>query len=100
MAPYTVEAIRDIITPIAKAHGVESVALFGSYSKGTATADSDVDLKIEKGKLSSLFQLCGFRLAVEDALALPVDLVTTEASDAEFLNAIQKEEVLLYRNAG
>lgn len=100
MAPYTVEAIRDIVAPIAKAHGVESVALFGSYSKGTATALSDVDLKIEKGRLSSLFQLCDFRLAVEDALSLNVDLVTTEASDAEFLNAIQKEEVLLYRNAG
>lgn len=100
MAPYTVEAIRSIVAPIAKAHGVESVSLFGSYSKGTAAAGSDVDLKIEKGRLSSLFQLCGFRLAVEDALSLPVDLVTSEASDAEFLDAIAKEEVLLYRDAG
>lgn len=99
MAPYTVDAIRDIVAPIAEMHGVKSVALFGSYAKGTATADSDVDLKIEKGRISSLFQLCGFRLAVEDALSLPVDLVTTEALDAEFLRAIQKEEVLLYRNA-
>jgi len=100
MTPYTVEDIRAIVTPIAQQHGVKSVSLFGSYSKGTACPDSDVDLKIEKGNLRTLFQLSGFRLAVEDALALPVDLVTTEASDPAFLASIQKDEVLLYRSTG
>ena len=58
-----------------------------------------MDLKIEKGALHSLFQLCGFRLAVEDALQLPVDLVTTDSSDRRFLDMIAREEVLLYQNA-
>lgn len=99
MAPYSIDELRRIIAPIADAHGVESVSVFGSYSRGDASADSDVDLKIEKGKLRSLFQLSGFRLAVEDALSLPVDMVTTEASDPDFLEMIRKEEVLLYQNA-
>lgn len=99
MAPYSIEELRAIVAPIARAHGVASVSLFGSYSRGTADAHSDVDLKIEKGALRSLFQLSGFRLAVEDALKLPVDLVTSEASDRSFLDTIQKEEVLLYRDA-
>ncbi len=99
MAPYTISDIQNIVTPIAREHGVQSVALFGSYSRGTANADSDVDLKIEKGRLRSLFQLCGFRLAVEDALKLPVDLVTSESSDQGFLDVIAGEEVLLYREA-
>ena len=68
MPPYSIDELRQIIAPIAREHGVESVSLFGSYSKGVASADSDVDLKIEKGRLRSLFQLSGFRLAVEDAL--------------------------------
>lgn len=96
-SPYTIEELRDRITPIARQHGVQSVSLFGSYSKGTADGDSDIDLKIEKGKLRSLFQICGFRLAVEDALACPVDLVTSESSDRAFLDHIAKDEVLLYR---
>ena len=58
-----------------------------------------MDLKIEKGALRSLFQICGFRLAVEDALKLPVDLVTSDSSDKSFLDIIKKDEVLLYRNA-
>ena len=94
---YTIEELRNRIAPIAQQYGVQSVSLFGSYSKGTATDDSDIDLKIEKGKLKSLFQICGFRLAVEDALERPVDLVTSESSDRDFLDMIAKDEVLLYR---
>lgn len=99
MAPYSIDELRHIISPIARAHGVKSVSLFGSYSKGTASGCSDVDLKIEKGQLRSLFQLSGFRLAVEDALKLPVDLVTSESSDRAFLDMIRKDEVMLYRDA-
>ena len=98
MPYYSIDELRRIITPIASAHGVESVSVFGSYSKGNTTADSDVDLKIEKGHLRSLFQLSGFRLAVEDALHLPVDMITSDSSDPDFLEMIRKEEVLLYRN--
>lgn len=80
MAPYSIEELRNIVSPIARAHGVASVSLFGSYAKGLADAGSDVDLKIDKGALRSLFQLCGFRLAIDDALKLPVDLVTSDSS--------------------
>ena len=57
MPYYSIDELRRIITPIASAHGVESVSVFGSYSKGNTTADSDVDLKIEKGHLRSLFTI-------------------------------------------
>ena len=98
--PFTIQELKNIITPIAQAHGVKSVSLFGSYSRGYANADSDVDLKIEKGQLRTRFQICGFRLAVEDALQCPVDLVTSESSDPAFLEMIKKDEVLLYGTAG
>jgi predicted nucleotidyltransferase len=95
--PYSIEQLKDIISPIARQHGVKKVYLFGSYARGEADKDSDVDLKIEKGKLRSLFQLSGFRLDVEDALHLPVDLVTSDALDKTFLEGIEKDEVLLYQ---
>lgn len=98
--PYTIDELLEIITPIAQAHGLRSVSLFGSYSKGTARRDSDVDLKIEKGSAMSLFQLSGLRLDIEDALRVPVDLVTNDSSDREFLDMIAKDEVLLYGYPG
>lgn len=94
--PYTIEELRRIITPIAQAHGLRSVSLFGSYSKGTARRDSDVDLKIEKGGVMSLFQLSSLRLEMEDALKVPVDLIPTSSLSGRFLSSIQKDEVLLY----
>ena len=97
--PYSIDELREIINPIAAAHGVKSVSLFGSYSQGTADESSDVDLKIEKGDLRSLFQLSAFRLAVEDALKLDVDLLTTESNDSEFLQMISGDEVMLYQSS-
>lgn len=95
---YTINQIRDIVVPIAIRHGVKSVSLFGSYARNQASPQSDVDLKIEKGRLKSLLDLSRFRLDVEDALELPVDLVTTQSSDVAFLKEIEKSEVLLYRD--
>ncbi|MCD8073994.1 MAG: nucleotidyltransferase domain-containing protein [Lachnospiraceae bacterium] len=96
MAVYTFLQLKDAISPIAREHGIKSVSLFGSYAKGIAKDDSDVDLLIEKGQIHSLFQLCSFRLAVEDVLRIPVDLVTTESSDEVFLNRIREEGILIY----
>ena len=97
--PYTIDQIRDIVSPIAREHGVSSVALFGSYATGKANADSDIDLKIEKGKLRSLYQICALRLALEDALNLPVNLITSESSDKVFLSSIANDEIMIYQEA-
>ena len=40
------------------------------------------------------------RLEMEDALKVPVDLVTNDSSDHEFLNLIAKDELLLYGYPG
>ena len=46
-AKYTMDEIKNIIAPIAKRYGVAKVSVFGSYAKGTADEDSDVDLLID-----------------------------------------------------
>lgn len=40
-AQYTVEELREIITPIARRYGVQSVSLFGSRARRSARTDSD-----------------------------------------------------------
>lgn len=96
---YTIKELQEVVAPLAEQYGVESISLFGSYSKGTANQDSDVDFLIEKGSLRGLFALSSFRLALEDALQISVDLVSKDISDKAFLNLVSKEEVLLYRKA-
>ena len=46
---YTIEEIKNIVTPIAKAYGVQRVFLFGSYARGNATSSSDLDFRIDRG---------------------------------------------------
>ena len=44
---YTVDEIRQIVHPIAERYGLQAVYLFGSYARGTASEDSDIDLLID-----------------------------------------------------
>ncbi len=93
---YSVEEIQNCVSPIAIRYGVERVYLFGSYAKGCATADSDIDLRIDKGALRGLFALSGMRLDICDALSKEVDLLTTNSLDDSFRSKIQSDEVLIY----
>jgi len=93
---YTIEDIKTIVAPIAQKYGVERVFLFGSYARGDAAENSDVDLRIDKGSLKGMFALCGLYTEIEEALRMKVDILTTGSLDADFLSRIQQEEVLLY----
>jgi predicted nucleotidyltransferase len=93
---YNINEIRNIITPIAQMHGVERAYLFGSYARGEATADSDIDLHIEKGKVTDLFLLAEFNDALQEKLGVKVDVLTSGALSDDFFNEIRKEEVMLY----
>lgn len=88
--------IKNAVTPIAKQYGLKRIYLFGSYAKGTANENSDIDLLIEKGKSLSLLMLSGFRQDVEETLKLSVDVVTTSGIEEAFQNEIKGTEVLLY----
>ena len=97
---YSIDEIRDIITPIAKLHGVDKVFLFGSYARGDATASSDVDLCVDAPALRGLFALGGLSADLEDALSKRIDVVTTGSlkynKDETFLENLRKDRVLLY----
>ena len=49
--------IKKTIAPIARSYGVKKIYLFGSYAKGNANENSDIDLLVEKGKPMSLLKL-------------------------------------------
>ncbi|MGX8703532.1 MAG: nucleotidyltransferase family protein, partial [bacterium] len=47
MPPYTVEEIKRRVLPIARKYELSAVYLFGSYARGEATSDSDIDLLVD-----------------------------------------------------
>lgn len=55
MIVYTIDELRDKVSEVAIQYGVKKVALFGSYSTGSQTPGSDIDLIIDKGDIKGLF---------------------------------------------
>lgn len=92
---YSIDEIRDIVIPIVKEYGVAKISLFGSYAKGKATDESDLDFIMDKGDLVGL-QYFSLLNKLENAFNCKVDLITTSFSNKDFLNRIHNEEVLLY----
>ena len=92
---YSVEEIKAIVAALAAQYGADRVYLFGSYARGDADSNSDIDLRIDKGSIRGL-QMSRLAADLEEAFGMAVDLVPTGSLDSKFLQSISDDEVLLY----
>ena len=103
---YTQDQIRQIVAPIAEKYHLKAVFLFGSYARGDATENSDVDLLVDTTgtSLKSLLSLGALYCDLEAALGKPIDLVTVSTleqkaqmpSEAQFRETVIQERVNIY----
>ena len=71
-AGISVETIKEICDR----YGATDVALFGSFVRGEATLDSDVDLLVTFPRGKTLLDLVGLELDLREALNRKVDVVS------------------------
>ena len=83
---------------IAKEHKLSYMALYGSYARGEATPESDVDLMIEfeEGTSKSLLDLVRLQQRLSDLLQKKVDLVTKNSLDRYIKPYIQDDIQVIY----
>lgn len=93
---YTLDEIRAIAHPIAQRYGVAALYLFGSYARGEATPQSDIDFRVDRGNLVDLLELGGLFSDLEDSFQKNLDVLTTQMLSPAFLSSIRAEEVLIY----
>jgi predicted nucleotidyltransferase len=94
---YNINEIKKLVAPVAKEYGIRKLSLFGSYARGEATTDSDLDFHIiDRGTLRGLFRLAGFELALEEQLKIPVDVVTTDSMYEDIRRNVEQEELVVY----
>jgi predicted nucleotidyltransferase len=103
---YTLDEIRELITPVAQKHNLAAVWVFGSYARGEATETSDVDLLIDDKESSNkgIFALSGLHLNLEEQINKPIDLITLDGLNnnrtqitAPYLRpSVLKERRLIY----
>ena len=93
----TIDEIRAKIRPICDQYKIEKVWLFGSYARGEAREDSDVDFYVESDRGVRLLDLIAFRMDAEEVVAKEVDMITRIPTEYPiFAKYIERDKVLLY----
>jgi predicted nucleotidyltransferase len=103
---YTIEQLKERIVPIALKYDLPAVYLFGSYARGDATEDSDVDILVDKTgtALSGMFAMGGLYNDLCEAIEKSIDLITTGALEQEstkertpwFVDNLNNERIKIY----
>ena len=71
-------------------YGVKRIGLFGSYVRGTATTESDIDFLVELERLT-FDDYMGLAVFLEDLFKKDVDLVTPTSIKPGYKPYIEKE---------
>ena len=95
---YSLEEIKKLLYPIFISNAVYKAVLFGSYAKGLATNNSDIDIVIDsKGELLNI-NFYGLLEEITERLSKSVDLfeISEIAKGSPIYDEIQEQGVLLY----
>ena len=92
-SPPTLDELRrlaPVLQSITAAHGGLGLQVFGSVVHGSARPGSDLDLLVDFPASPSFEQVMDLKLALEDLLSVPVDLVTRRGLRPELRQRIEE----------
>jgi hypothetical protein len=84
------EFLKDHKSELKEKFGLTKVGLFGSYAKGTATKDSDIDLAIEM-EIKDFFLRNDLKEYLENSFKIPVDIGYFDSFREFYKKKIEKE---------
>jgi uncharacterized protein len=87
--------VRGKILDAASRRGLRDVRVFGSVARDEAGEASDVDLLVAPGPQTTLFDLSGFALDVEEIVGRHVDVATPRGLKARIRDRVLAEAVAL-----
>lgn len=102
---YTLEEIKQNVLPLVRKYNIPAMYLFGSYARGEAGEESDLDFLVDTTgtRLTSLLTLGELYCDLEEIFHKKIDLVTVRAvmqdvrtdSDRDFRDTVMRERVKL-----
>ena len=93
---YSLKEIKRIIKPILNKYGINDIYLFGSYARGEAKSNSDIDIYCDKGNIKTLIDQSELEEELESALNKEVDIIfTTSILDEYFKEQIKEDMIKL-----
>ncbi len=96
-AVLTIENIINMVKPIAEKYHVDQIYLFGSYARGEAGIDSDLDFLVYGGDNFKLTMIFALAEELREVLDKKVDVFEIHEinQESEFYNTIMKERLLV-----
>ncbi|MEQ1822043.1 MAG: nucleotidyltransferase family protein [Fimbriimonadaceae bacterium] len=70
---------KQVIQTIASRHGASNIRVFGSFARGEARPDSDLDLLVDMADDRNLLDTVGLIQDLQEALGRKVDVITEPA---------------------
>ena len=99
----SIDSIRLMILPAVLKYGIERATLFGSYARGEAKEDSDVDFLIECNGIDTMTEYLSLTDDLKTAIGKNVDIVMYDALQTDRSRAakrlrqnIEKDKVIVY----
>ena len=80
---------------LAQRFGVASLRLFGSFARGTAREDSDVDVLVRFDGPATAKRYFGVQFYLEDLLGRDVDLVTEDALRSRLRPYVERDALAI-----
>ncbi len=88
----TLKQIAKIAVPILKKNGIKKAGIFGSYAKGEAKKNSDIDILVQPPRGMG-FQFVGVEIELSQKLHRKVDLVSYNGLSPYLKDQILGQEV-------
>lgn len=87
----------EMIVGFMSRHGAERVGVFGSYARGEARPDSDLDLLVWFSEQKSLLGLIRLERELSELLGVKIDLLTEGAISPYLIDRIRRELKVIYQ---
>jgi len=84
---YILSRLKELKPTLKKEYSVKEIGLFGSFSDGTNTEDSDIDLIVELEKPIG-WKFFSLELYLENVFNRKIDLVTKNSLKAQLKDSI------------
>ncbi|APG25709.1 nucleotidyltransferase family protein [Syntrophotalea acetylenica] len=88
---YALKIHREEVKKAVRARKAFNARIFGSVLAGTDTEGSDLDLLVDTLPGTTLFELGGLQVDLEEILGVPVDLLTPGDLPAKFRDKVLHE---------
>ena len=94
---FTIKDIVRLVKPVAEKYGVKAVYLFGSYARGEADEDRDLDFLVFGGEDFKLTMIFALAEDLRDILKKNVDVfeISEINKDSDFYTTIMKERLFV-----